>query len=334
MVRSTRLALAVLVLMAPREATAQATAQVTVQVQDEQGRPVPGAAGQLGGLSATAGPDGLITFAPVTAGTHTLTIRAIGFRPDQRELVIGRELTVRFTVTLAQMPVMLAPVIVEATRPGLYGIVSTVGLQPLADAEVHLMGRRSRTVRTDSLGRFSHPDAEGPYMVRVSARGHEDLRLSVAVPEGGGREVLVQLNQARPGYRGASNRERWMHHELSFRLAWANPLNVLTRAELEQYGVRSICEVPQLAAATRMMQAQRASTVIDGDFQVPDPCMIRVHQVLLVEWGTNSCSPTAMGASELFRGANRRMPEAGGQAGRVRRQIGRCPPYLHLWLSN
>lgn len=312
----------------------EASAQVIVQVQDEQGRPVPGADGQLGSVSASAGPDGLLTFAAVPPGPHLLTIRAIGFRPDQRELVIGAALTVRFTVTLVQMPVMLAPVVVQATRPGVYGIVSTTRLAPLVGAQVHLMGRRGRIVRTDSAGRFAHPEAFGPYMLRISAPGFEDLRLSVAVPEGEGREVLAQLNQARPGYRGASNRERWIQHELSFRLAWANPLEVLTRTELEQYGVRSICEVPQLAAAIRMMQAQRASAVIDGDFRVPDPCMIRAHQVMLVEWGANACSSTALGASELFRGANRRMPEATGQAGRARSRIGRCPPYLHLWLSN
>lgn len=311
----------------------EASAQVIVRVEDAQGRPVPGADGQLGALGASTGLDGILTFSAVPPGTHALSIRAIGYRSESREVMITGPGPVRLTVTLERIPVLLPPVVVEATRPGVFGVVSTARLDPLERAEVHLLGRRGRTLRTDSLGRFAHPEAEGPYLVRVSARGYEDVRLSVAVPEEGGRELLVQLSEARPGYQGAGNRERWMLRELGFRLAWSNPLQVLTREELARYGLRSICEVPQLAPAIRLMESQGASAVIDGDFSVPNPCAIRAHQVQLVEWGMNSCASTAMGVAQLFRTSARRMGEASGRAGVVQRRTLRCPPYLLVWLS-
>lgn len=304
-----------------------------VRVLDERARPVEGASGQVGELRASSGADGLIRFPALLPGRYQLITRFIGYRPDIREVVVTEPGPTRATVTLDPTPMMLPPVVVEATRPGLYGIVSTTRLEPLPGAEIQLLGRSGRTIRADSAGHFMHPEAVGSYLVRISARGYEDRRLGVTIPEGGGQEVLIHLYDAAPGYQGASNREKMALFDLNFRLAWANPRQVLSRSDLERYGVRSICEVPQLTSTVTRMERMGAEALIDGDFSVPNPCSIRAHEVQVIEWGDNACASTAMGVAELFRGRNRAMPNASGRAGVVRSRAGRCPPYLSIWTA-
>ncbi|MFN2317950.1 MAG: carboxypeptidase regulatory-like domain-containing protein [Gemmatimonadales bacterium] len=317
-------------LLVPGFLTAQG---LTVLVVDERARPVEGAQGLVGELRANSGADGLIRFPALAPGRYRLITRFIGYRPDIREVVVTSAGPTRLTVTLDPTPLMLPPVVVEATRPGLFGIVSTTRLEPLPGAEIQLLGRRGRTLRADSAGHFMHPEAVGSYLVRISARGYEDRRLGVTVPEGGGQEVLIHLYDAAPGYQGASNQEKWNLQDLSFRLAWANPRQVLTRSDLEKYGVRSICEVPQLASTVTRMERLNAEALIDGNFAVPNPCAIRAHEVQVIEWGDNRCASTAMGIGELFRGKARAMPEASARAGVVRRRISRCLPYLSVWTA-
>jgi hypothetical protein len=272
-------------------------------------------------------------FRGLPPGLWQLTTRFIGYQPDTRDILVVGQAPTRVLVKLAPAALRLPAVVVEATRPGLYGIVSTPRLEPLPGAEIQLLGRGGRTLRADSAGHFMHPEAVGSYLVRISARGYEDQRLGVTIPEGGGREVLVQLYDAAAGYQGASNREKMAFRDLSFRLAWTNPRQVLTRSDLEQYGVRSICEVPQLASTVTRMERMDVEAVIDGDFKVPNPCSIRAHEVLVAEWGDNACASTAMGVGQFFQGRNRAMPDASGQAGNVRRRISRCLPYLMVWTA-
>lgn len=319
-----RLATALLLgwLLAPAGLLAQGGG-LAVLVVDQNSRPIEGAQGQIGELRAFSGADGLIRFPALSPGRYQLITRFIGYRPDIREVVMTESGPIRLTVTLDPTPLHLPPVVVEATRPGIYGIISTNRLEPLPGAEVFLMGKRGRTVRADSAGHFMHPAATGPYLVRFSARGYEDLQLSVTVPEDGGRELLVHLSDARPGYRGADNRQKWNFRELSSRLARSHPRNVLTRADLDGHRFTSICNIPQVRTTVAQMERVGAETLIDGDFTVPNPCGIRAHQVQIIEWGPNVCATTPMGFMDLF----------GSRVGGVRSRAERCPPYLKVWTA-
>ena len=294
-----------------------------VLVLDERARPVEGANGQVGELRASSGADGLIRFPVLSPGRYRLITRYIGYRPDIRDVVVAEPGPTRLTVTLDPSPLRLPPVVVEATRPGIYGIISTNRLEPLPGAEVILMGKRGRTVRADSAGHFMHPVAVGPYLVRFSAKGYEDLQLSVTVPEAGGRELLVHLSDARPGYWGADNNKKWNFRQLSARLARANPRNVLTRADLERYRFTSICDIPEVRITVDQMRRVGAETMIDGDFSVPDPCGFRAHLVQIIEWGPDVCANTPMGFMDRF----------GRLDGPVRSRAERCPPYLRVWTA-
>lgn len=306
---------------------------LAVLVVDEHSQPIEGAVGEVSELTAVTDEEGMMYFPGLGPGRWQLHVRFIGYRPEVREVMVAGIEAVRVIVKLEPAPLYLAPVIVEATRPGVFGVVSTNRLEPIGNAEVQFIGRSGRTVRTDSAGRFMHPDARGPYMVRISARGFVERRFSLSVPDEGGREVLMTLDVAPEGYLGASNREHALFWDLTRRLAWTNPRQFLTSEDLARFGTGSICDAPQIATTVARMGRMDVDALIDGEFRVPNPCGLRSHQVQLIEWGPNACAPTAMGAMELLRDRNRLMPTASGQAGAVRRRIGQCPPYLSVWLA-
>lgn len=307
---------------------------LVVLVVDEQSRPIEGAVVRVSQLSAATNSEGMAHFPGLAPGRWEVVTRFVGYRPDIRDVVVlGRE-PIRVIVKLDPAPLHLAPVIVEATRPGVYGIVSSHRLLPIDLAEVHLLGIRTRRVLTDTAGRFSHPEARGNYLVRVSAPGYMDRRFSLTVPEGGGREVLATLDPAPLGYQGASNRERMLLNELGRRLAWANPRHILTAATLREHGMKSICEVPEVGSTYRDIERRGGILLMDGEEVVPNLCSIHAHEVEVVEWGSNYCSATSGGLVSVFDARCRRLPQASGQAGRVRARVLRGGPYLVVWLRS
>lgn len=306
---------------------------LAVLVLDEQSRPIEGAQGQVSELTATTGADGMMYFRGLPPGLWELTTRFVGFLPDVRDVtVMGREPT-RVIVKLVPAPLRLPPVVVEATRPGLYGVVSTTRLAPIAGAEVQLLGRRGRVVPTDGGGQFMHPEAEGEYLLRVTADGYRERRFSVSVPADGGREVLVHLDAAESGYRASGNRELYYLRDLSFRLAWARPNSVQNRNQLAPYGTRSVCEVPEVGAVVNRRHLRGLVTLLDGQYLVPNLCGIRADAVEIVEWGRDVCAGTAGALADLFRRICDVMPQASGQAGSVRGRSRQGPAYLIVWLA-
>ncbi|MFN2317948.1 MAG: carboxypeptidase-like regulatory domain-containing protein [Gemmatimonadales bacterium] len=293
---------------------------LAVLVVDEQSRPIEGAQGQVRGLVVTAGADGMMSFPGLAPGRHMLTTRFIGFSQDVREVVVSGPEPARVIVKLTRLPLRLPAVIVTADRPGLYGIVSNTRLEPLADAEVRLLGRRRRTIRTDSAGRFAAPAATGAYLLRVWARGYEQRQFGVTVPDQGGQELLIQLGED-PSYEGPSNMERFEELKRSYLIAWSNRGDVLTRSDLAQYGTRSICDVPAIRTA------MRRATIGPMDQR----CAIRANEVEVVAWGSNSCFIPSVDASMPRRlptalGVPRPIRDARGELERVRR----CRPYISV----
>lgn len=317
-------------LLAPVSAAAQGLA---VLVVDQDSRPIEGAQGQVSELVATTGADGMMYFRGLSPGLWQITTRYIGFLPDVRDVTVsGREPT-RVLVKLVPAPLRLPPVVVEATRPGLYGIVSTTRLGPLVSAEVRLLGRGRRTILTDSAGGFMHPEAEGEYLLRVTAEGYRERRFSLNVPEGGGREVLVQLDAAEPGYQASGNRELFYLRDLSYRLAWARPNSVLNRGKLAEYGTRSVCEVPEVGSVLNRRHLRGLVTLLDGQSRVGNLCGIRADEAEIVEWGRDVCAGSASALADLFQSICNPRPQTSGQLGSARSRIRQGPAYLIVWLA-
>ncbi len=299
---------------------------LAVLVVDQDSRPIEGAQGIVNRMVATTGADGMLYFPGLAPGQYQLATRSVGYRMDVRQVEVTGEVTTRVIVKMMRLPLRLPPVIVSAVRPGLYGVVSNTRLEPLAGVEVRLLGRGGRTIRTDSAGRFSHPGAMGAYLVRFSAKGHEERRFGVTVPDEGGQEMLVQLGDD-PSYEGPSNQQRYMERAQSYLIAWSNRRNALTRSDLAQYGTRSICDVP--AIRTAMRQATRGP--------MDRACAVRANEVELVVWGANSCFIPSTDESTLAVAQSFRPRNATGPDGVIRNSMGErppsrsCPPYFRVF---
>ncbi|HUG28183.1 MAG TPA: carboxypeptidase regulatory-like domain-containing protein [Gemmatimonadales bacterium] len=278
-----RLAVAVLAVTAFLGAPVAAAQGVVVTVLNEHGQPVEGVAGQVGDLLATSGSDGLIYFLGLAPGRYHLTMRIPGYHPDLRNVVVTDGAPVRLTVRLNSASRAQRPVISGGASPGLRGLVTDAQMQPIAGAEVHLLGRRGRVMPTDSAGGFHAVEAEGTYMVRVVAAGARESRFSVTMPGGDtGLEALVPLLPADTSYTGTSNAEQLLLRQLGRRLSATRPQSRLTRDELAAYGFRSLCEVPEIAARMRRASGSELSGLEDGQ-RLINVCAVRANEAELVE---------------------------------------------------
>lgn len=269
-------------LLGPPGAVAQG---VVVMVLDEHGQPVEGVDGQVGDLLATSGSDGQIFFLGMEPGRYQLTLRIAGYHPDLRTVVVPAGSPLRLTARLNPASRAQRPMVAEGTSPGLHVMVKDAALQPIPDAEVHVLGRRGGVERVDEAGRVQWPDAEGAYLVRVTAPGFRESRFSTTVQAGrAGQEALVWLVRADTAYRGTSNAELLLLRQLGRRLSAARPHQRLTRAELEAYGFRSLCTIPQLEARMRRASRVELSGLEDGH-RLVNVCLLRANEVELVEVG-------------------------------------------------
>lgn len=257
---------------------------VAVLVLDEHNQPVEGAEGRVGDLLGNSGRDGMVFILGLPPGRHLLTVRLDGYQPDLRNVEVGEgpptQVTVRLRPVRTGRPIALVPV----GDPGFRGVVIGPELRRLAGAEVHLYGRDGRTVRADSAGTFSEPRARGTYFVRVAAPGHRERRFSMVIPEGAGREALIQLEAADTSYRSANNAEQALLRQLGRRLATGRGATWLTRADLAPLAFRSLCTIPEVAAFGRRAAAGELPGLADGQRTV-NVCGFRANEVELVELG-------------------------------------------------
>lgn len=255
---------------------------VAVLVVDEHHQPFEGAEGRVGDLIGTSGPDGMLFILGLPPGRHELVVRAAGYLPDLRPVEVQAGPPTRLTVRL--QPAVRGPPVtpVPSARTGVHGVIVSESLQRLAGAEVHLYGRQGRTVRTDSAGAFHQPVPGGLYLVRVAARGFRERRFSLDLPEGGGRELVVRLAAVDTSYHGTTNAEQGVLRQLGRRLASGPPASRLTRAELQRFGFRSLCSIPQVAATGRRADAGELPGLADG-VRTVNVCTFRANEVELVE---------------------------------------------------
>lgn len=313
--------------LTPRVAAAQG---LEVLVLDEQERPIEAALGQVGELRATTGADGVLRFPTLPPGRFQLATRAIGYRLDMREVLVTSPGPARIMVRLRPAPQLLPPVIVEAVRPGLYGVVGDSRAQAISGAEVELLGMRGRSMTTDSTGAFAFPLAAGVNLLRITRTGFEERRFSVTIPEGGGQEVLVQLVETDGNSREIGRGERGALRDLRSRLAWGTRHSVMTSADLEQFGTVSVCDMPILNSVTR---DRRGSTlgVVDGWHVSFNVCDYQADEVELVEWGANVCAdPTGL-LRAMFRASCLGQRQSSGIQPRGGASTRELPGYIIIW---
>jgi len=136
-------------------------------------------------------PDGSFRFENVPPGQYSVRARKLGYAPQIRPIVVDKDGGVGM-FTLLPLQRALPPVIVSVARGGLSGVVGDTAFNPIAGAEVRVLGHGQST-RTDSLGGFYLPVKPGDYIVTVKQPGFDYKMVSVVVPNDSGRRITVFL---------------------------------------------------------------------------------------------------------------------------------------------
>ena len=134
------------------------------------------------------------SFRASQSGRYHLTVRQIGFVEANRDVDVS-EKDVSVSIALNSASQRLDTVRVRAHVTAVYGVVgATVGLRPIPDATVQVVGAQQRAT-TDSAGRFFVALKKGgSYFVRVRHEGFADQFIPVDVPNDHAVETFVLLD--------------------------------------------------------------------------------------------------------------------------------------------
>lgn len=176
------------------------TRSVRGEVRDLNGQPIDRVQvlALAAGRTTLTDPAGKFQLDTFPLGEERFLFRRLGFNPVEATLIIDAidaDVDVRMT-PIAQE---LAPVVVRGRRSGVFGTVSGIDDQPIADVEVTVLGG-AVAARTDSLGHFTLPSVPaGTFMMMVRKRGYFVVRHSVTLPVGESLELSLLLAPVPPG---------------------------------------------------------------------------------------------------------------------------------------
>lgn len=231
------------------------------QVLDSAGVPIDSAEVTIEATrrSAFTGRDGVFRFDDVRPARYTIVARKIGYAPDVRRIAVaggGASLTMRLNRIARGLPA----VVTVATSSGLSGVVSDTARQPLAGADVEVIGGPQGTT-TDSTGNFYLDVGPGRFMVRVTAEGFRPQRVSVTIPDGEGRRLAVWMTE---GDDGAAARTAAAEYDLGQRLATRNAVysRIFTREDLAKLNISDVDRLATAGATRRV--GQGCDVILDG----------------------------------------------------------------------
>jgi outer membrane receptor protein involved in Fe transport len=167
----------VMLLLPPRHAAAQDAAQTGIvngRVLDERGAGVSGAQVFLvrPPISAMTGAEGGYSLTRVPAGTHTLMVRMLGFRPDSARITVeaGQQITQDFT--LSRDPLQLQEMVVTGTQTPRQNLAASVAVTTLSAQEVEQAAPRSTTEMLRYVPGFTRVESSGGEVNQnISMRG-------------------------------------------------------------------------------------------------------------------------------------------------------------------
>lgn len=171
---------------------------LTGVVRDTTGRPLRGVGVALDpeGTVRVARTDqnGRFRFGNVPAGRHSLRVTWIGYRPDDRLIVLS-ESGLHIELRLVPLARRLDPMKIVARRTGALGtVLARPTVAPLQGASVIVMNTAHRT-RTADDGRFAFPNLrEGAYVVAVRRDGFRSRLIPIAIPATDAVEIAAMLD--------------------------------------------------------------------------------------------------------------------------------------------
>lgn len=264
---------------------------------------------------------------------YALLIRAVGYEPSRIVAVLGEAGMTDLEIFLIQIPYTLQNIVVVGERRGVHGRVLGPDLQPVAGAEVRVLGGGA-VMRTDSTGQFSFPDKHGStYALRVTADGYISQPVHLRIPTGQSREVTIHMAEVYPGYEPVF-REEEHYRDLGERLAWRSPLTRIPHDELERFEGMRVCDMPKVRfSLSRIMESGLPFyTVVDGHLVLESilPCYWLADEVALVELGV-SCGKDGIAGMFLSTSGQRpRITAPNRRASAPSRLEGSC---VAIWLK-
>lgn len=265
-------------------------------VRDTDGKPVQGVEVGLENGNQMTQTDQLGRFVldNLPGGRRRLLVRRVGYLAARPTVSVPQAPGDTLRVTIRAYVQQLDPIVVEATRSGIYGVVGDTGYRALPGTLVEVIGAR-RHLLTDSVGRFAFADLkQGHYVLRVSRVGYLARLLPVSLTNLG-QEYTIFLHEYRHGVDdwANTNEAAGALEDLGIRLALEPRQYRLTRAELARFGTMALCDIPILR-----------SQLIPRDARNPDPnvimrgsvwlrgaslCTWSADQIDLIEWGKSPC---------------------------------------------
>lgn len=263
-----------------------------VRVVGDSGAPLAGAVVQIGTRTATSAADGSFRVDSIPFGMQQVVIRRIGYQASRSVISINDSSQDFWEFFLHRSPYRLPDEMVEASRTGLFGVVTDRLLKPLARAKVEVIGNGGGTQVTDTAGRFAFPNAlVGAYMVRTSLKGFVERRLMLEVERGKGMELSIALT---PGeWRKTSHADAAALFDLRRSLAFGLRRERMVGEEIARYGSLSVCEVPRV----RLAGGDRASAILNGERIMPpgELCSWNMDEIAMIQFITGSSRRTARG---------------------------------------
>ena len=166
-------ALVASVLLPARSAAAQ-TGTVTGRVEDERGAGISGAQVFLvrPAIGTQTGADGSYSLRQVPAGTQTVGVRMVGFRPDSASVTVESGATATQDFTLSRDPLQLQEMIVTGTQSPRQNLAASVAVTTLSAQEVEDAAPRSTTEMLRYVPGFTRVESSGGEVNQnISMRG-------------------------------------------------------------------------------------------------------------------------------------------------------------------
>lgn len=279
--------------------------------------------------SVKTGSNGYFLMDSVPAGKRRLMARRIGYLAVNPPIVVPQLEGDTLQIVMLQLAQMLAPIVVEVERKGIYGVVGDTGYHALPGTLVEVLGARIADT-TDERGRFAFTDLkEKQYMLRFSRVGYYGRLLTVDLGKKG-REFSIFLTEYRQGSKDWANslEANGALADLGVRLAMEPRRYRMTREELDRYGSMAVCDIPRI----RSQVGQDPNIILRGStwYRTATLCGWNADQLDLLEWGGDPCKEAWKSIADvlgLYCGPQRQSSLYGNAPGRRK-------GYVVLWPRN
>ncbi|MGQ0704061.1 MAG: carboxypeptidase regulatory-like domain-containing protein [Gemmatimonadales bacterium] len=267
------------------------TGSVQGTVTDTTGRALAGVEISVGRTLVRTNPQGFFRVDGLPAGQYALAARLVGYAPVRIPFTVPPDKPAELRIRLVPAAYTLPEVVVESRRTG-YGAVLDSSFAPLMGATVQIFGLKRETTLTDSAGQFAlAAPRPGPYLVRVSAKGHGERRIFLELSKGAGRELRFRLTASQAT---SARDEETALNELGLRLAAGLRTERLTATQLERYQSFGICDIPRIREQVGRSSLSSTTLILNGTrvikgFPVTALCTWRADEVDLVEFGSDPC---------------------------------------------